>query len=49
MLAVGRSLPVYPDKRTYSVSAATSQKCQELPFAHSQLVTFYRAPHAILR
>jgi hypothetical protein len=27
-LTVGRSLPVYPDNRTSSVSAATSQKCQ---------------------
>jgi hypothetical protein len=29
VLAVGRRLPVYPDNRTYLVSAATSQKCQE--------------------
>jgi len=29
VLTVGRSLPVYLNIRTYSVSAATSQKCQE--------------------
>src|SRR6202022_4509803 len=29
VLTVGRSLPVYPDDRTCSVSAATSQKCRQ--------------------
>src|SRR5882724_1889945 len=29
VLIIGRPLPIYPDNRTYSVSAASSQECQE--------------------
>jgi hypothetical protein len=41
MLAVGRSLPVYPDNRTSSISAATSQKCQERTRAPQQLSSLF--------
>ncbi len=30
-LAVGWPLPIYPDKRTFSESAGTSQRCQKQP------------------
>ena len=38
VLTVGQSLPVYRDNQTLSVSADTSQKCQQRTFLHELAV-----------